>query len=203
MIKVYLVDDHQLFAECLTTSVNTSENIRIIRSFTTIDTCRQALTILQPDIILLDISMPDGNGVEFCREIITTYPTVKVIALTCHNEYSVIRQILDNGVCGYILKNISNKELLSAIEKVHQGECYICDEINTIISKHPLYRVYISSREKEILKLLINGNTSVEIAKQLFISTLTVKWHRKNLLVKFGVKNTSALISLAIKEKLV
>lgn len=203
MIDVYIADDHTMLVEGLTAAINSSENARVSHTFLTLADCRKRLASKQPDVLLLDISMPDGSGVEFCGEVVATYPLVKIIAITSHNEYSIARQMLDNGAQGYILKNSSSEELIEGIESVCRGKRYICDEINSIIKHGSANEVYLSPREKNILKLIVEGCTNSEIAERIFLSADTVSWYRKKLLVKLGVKNTASLVKLVVTERLV
>ncbi len=203
MIHVYLTDDHTLLVEGVTTALAQSDDIRITRSFSTLHDCRTALTTSQPDVLLLDISMPDGDGVAFCKEMVEQHPTLRVIALTVHDEYSLVKRVLDTGIAGYVLKNVTTDELADAIRHVHAGGRHVCDEIASLMRKRAATEVTLTSRETEVLRLLVDGYSSTRIAATLFISEKTVKWHRKNLLNKLGANNTSALVTMAIKKRLV
>ncbi len=203
MINIYLADDHTLLVEGMNATLNTSDRVRIVRSFSTLDACRRALTMEQPDILLLDISMPDGDGVAFCKELTETYPQMKVIALTMHDECALVSRVLKNGAKGYVLKSVSSERLLEAIEEVYHGKIHICQEIAAQLRKYETKAVHLTPREQRILKLLSEGCNSNQIAEQLFIDAVTVKWHRRNLLAKFGVNNTNLLIAKVIKEGLI
>lgn len=203
MINVYVTDDHVMLVEGLANAINESGIARVNKVFYTIGSCRKALVFERPDVLLLDISLPDGNGIDFCKEVHDLYPAVKIIAITSHEEYSIARQMLDNGASGYVLKNSSTEELLEAIGLVYKGECYLCDKIEQIIKRRSVNEIYLSSREKEVLKLIVEGYTNPEIAEKLFLSPLTIKGYRKNLLLKLGVKNTASLVHLVMTEKLI
>ncbi len=203
MIHVYLTDDHTLLVEGVTTALAQSDDIRITRSFSTLHDCRTALTTSLPDVLLLDISMPDGDGVAFCKEMAEQHPTLRVIALTVHDEYSLVKRVLDTGIAGYVLKNVTTDELADAIRHVHAGGRHVCDEIASLMRKRAATEVTLTSRETEVLRLLVDGYSSTRIAATLFISEKTVKWHRKNLLNKLGANNTSALVTMAINKRLV
>ncbi len=203
MIQAFLTDDHTLFVEGITACLNASGRVSITRSFGSIGDCRKALASELPDVLLLDLSMPDGDGVEFCREMTEAHPELKIIALTVHDECSVVKRAMENGAKGYVLKSASSAELIEAIEQVNMGETYLCREIVTLQRRNATNAVYLTAREREILKLLVEGHNSDQIASMLYISPLTVKWHRQNLLVKFDAQNTSTLIARAIKERLV
>ncbi len=163
---------------------------------------RVALTAELSDVLLLDISMPDGDGVAFCKELAEKYPSLKVVILTVHDEYSLVKRILECEVAGYVLKSITTEELAKTIRHVQEGKKHICAELISMIRKRSSTEVSLTEREEQILRLLTEGYNSGKIAKTLFISEKTVKWHRKNLLNKFGASNTSVMVSIAIKKKL-
>lgn len=201
-IDVNIVDDHAMFAEGLTEAINRSSAIHVSRSFTTLEACRQALTERRPDVLLLDIGMPDGSGAAFCQEVTAAYPKIKVIAVTIHDEYSIIRRTLDSGIHGYILKTASIPELTEAIKRVWQGEHYVSPDVESIIQQKAPKSVFLTAVEKNVLRLICDGLTNPEIAKQLRLSTETVNWYRKRLLAKYGVKNVVGLVTLVLNEKI-
>lgn len=201
-IDVNIVDDHIMVCQGLADAINRSDNIRVSRTFNTIEACRQTLQERRPDVLLLDISMPVGDGIDFCREVIAAYPKMKVIAVTIHDEYSVIQRMLDTGVHGYVLKYSSVEQLTEAIIRVWQGERYVCPEAQTIISQSQQRVVALTDVERNILRLICDGLPNPQIADRLSLSTETVNWYRKRLLAKFGVKNTVNLVSLVLKEKI-
>ncbi|HCO86479.1 MAG TPA: DNA-binding response regulator, partial [Arenibacter sp.] len=152
----------------------------------------------QPNIILLDINLPDISGIELCKEIKTKYPKIGIIGLSSYNQQSYINKIMDNGASGYVLKNATKEELLDAIETVMEGEKYLSDEAALIVKKNVGSKIpIITRREKEVLSLISEGLTNNQIATKLFISITTVDTHRKNLLAKFEAKNTATLIRMA------
>lgn len=201
-IDVNIVDDHAMFSEGLTEAINHSTSIHVSRSFTTLDACRQALRERRPDVLLLDIGMPDGSGAAFSQEIIADYPKIKVIAVTIHDEYSVIQRTLEAGIHGYLLKTSSILELLNAIQRVWQGEHYVSPTVETIIQQSEPHSVFLTTVERNVLRLICDGMTNPEIATKLCLSTETVNWYRKRLLSKYGVKNTVGLVTLVLNEKL-
>jgi len=151
----------------------------------------------QTDLILLDINLPDGNGIEFCVSIKQEFPKIGIIALSTFNQAGIINKMLENGADSYLLKNASSEELIEAIEKVSSGKKFLTPEIKKILSnnlssnyKTPVF----TKREKEVLALIAEGLTNQEIADKLFISQLTVISHRKSLLEKTESKNTAQLI---------
>jgi len=202
-IDTYIVDDHTMLNEGLTEALNRSPAIHVSRSFTTLEECRTALALRQPDILLLDISMPDGDGVDFCQWVARKYPKIRIVALTIHDEYSIIRRMINAGVNGYVLKSASVEELTKAICSVWKGQTYLSPCVANIIREGSVKSVILTNVEKNILRLICKGLTNPQIAQQLSLSHETIKWYRKRLLAKLNVKNTACLVTLAIKEHLI
>lgn len=199
-IDVYIADDHTMLNEGLTEAINHSETVHVSRSFTTLSECRSALAERCPDVLLLDISMPDGDGVDFCQWVVSKYPKVRIIAVTIHDEYGIVQRMLDSGVHGYVLKSAPIVELVSAIEQVWKGLRYVSPALEAILQRPGNKSVVLTKPEQDILRYLCEGYSNPEIAERLNLSTETIKWYRKRLLTKFGVKNTVSLVALAMKE---
>ena len=202
-IDVNIADDHVMVCEGLANAINRTGDIHVSRSFNTLEACRQALSSSRPDVLLLDISLPDGDGIAFCQEVIASYPKLKIIAATIHDEYSVIRRMLDVGVHGYVLKSSSIEQLIEAIHQVWQGERYLSPEVEAIIEQAQGHVVTLTEVERNILRMICDGMTNPQIAKILNLSTETINWYRKRLLSKFGVKNAVSLAALVIREKII
>lgn len=199
-IDVYIADDHTMFNEGVTEAFNRSTVIHVSHSFTTLAECRATLKVRQPDVLLLDISMPDGDSTAFCQWVMIEYPKIRIVAVTIHDEYRVIQRMLDSGVHGYVLKSAPIEELVTAIEQVWKGKHYISPAVEDIIRQSGSKAVVLTMPEEKILRFVCKGYSNPEIADSLHLSTETVKWYRKRLLAKFGVKNTVNLVALAIKE---
>ena len=202
-IDVNILDDHTMVCEGVADAINRSDVAHVSRTFNTIESCRQAFRERRPDVLLLDISIPDGDGAAFCQEVIQSCPKVKVVAVTIHDEYSVIRRFTDLGIHGYVLKSSTVDTLLEAIVSVWQGRRYISAEAETILRQGAAQAVSLTAVEQSILRLVCDGMTNPQIAAQLNLSTETVNWYRKRLLAKFGVNNTVSLVRQALKEQLV
>ena len=199
-IEVYIADDHTMFTAGLVDVVNRGEKVNISRTFGTIAACKQALALHRPAVLLLDISMSDGNGSDFCKWLLAEYPDLKILAITSHDEYSIIRRMLESGAHGYLLKTSSIDELTDAVETIVQGESYISREVEKIIKQGKANEIIISAIEKNILRHICDGRTNPEIANALNLSTETVNWYRKRLLAKFGANNTATLVATIIKN---
>lgn len=152
---------------------------------------------IQPDVILLDINLPDKNGMDICKEIKSKYSSIKIIALSTFNQDSYINNMLDNGANGYLLKNATKQEMLKAIDTVLRHKQYLAREVSDILKDSSHQKPILTRREKEVLRLVAEGLTSAEIGKILYISTTTVDTHRKHLLEKLKVNNTAILIKTA------
>jgi DNA-binding NarL/FixJ family response regulator len=155
------------------------------------------------DVILMDINLPDMSGLDLCKHIKLTYPGIAIIALSTLNQGSYIKQVIENGANGYLLKNADKEEILQAIATVQKGNTFFSFEAGktykAAIEKNTGLPV-LSKREKEILKLIADGLTNIEISRQLFISIDTVDTHRKNLYTKLKVNNIALLIRRAIEN---
>ncbi len=166
--------------------------------------CLAYLNNQQPDIILMDISMPGQSGIDLCKEVKEKYPSVFIIGLSTFNQQSFIQKMMDNGASGYVLKNATQEELMEGIETVMKGRTYLSIEAAQSLQKNSNGEMpVLTRREKEVLELIAGGMTNPEIATKLFISVTTVDTHRKNLLAKFDVKNTALLIKLAVQMELI
>lgn len=176
-------------------------------------TAAEALTILattEPDIILLDISLPDMDGLQLCEKIRAAHKKVKIIGLTSTNEAGIITGLLQRGGNGYLLKNMERADLLEAIETVLKGKVYLSAAANDkVLEQFQRGKaatddtVTLTRREKEILQLLADGLKGPQIAEKLFLSPLTVETHRKNLLRKFNAHSVQLLLKTARDHKLI
>lgn len=203
LIDVYIADDHQMVCEGLSELINNSGKAHVSRTFNTLEACKQALEERRPDVLLLDLSMPDGDGVAFCQQIVSSYPNVRVVAVTIHDEYSIIQRMMECGAHGYVLKSSPVEELIEAIVSVWQKQQYVSPQVEAILQKGRSSGVVLTDVETHILRLLCNGMTNPEIASEIHLSIETVSWYRKRLLAKFGMKNTVSLVRLAVEQKLV
>jgi DNA-binding NarL/FixJ family response regulator len=206
MIRVYIVDDHYIVIEGLKSLLLSEKDIEVVGDAMNADDCLRYFLLNKADIILMDINMPGKDGVQLCKEIKTLYPDVMVLALSTYNQDSYIRQMMDNGASGYILKNTDKEELIEAIHAIYRGRTFLSFEVSQVIKSQTQQNSQLpilTRREKEVLALVADGLTTLEIAQKLYISETTVNSHRRNLLDKINAKNTAALIRFAIDNKLV
>ena len=208
MIRVLIIDDHPLVLDGVKTMLKGEATVKIVG---TCKTAAEALAFLshqEPDIILLDISLPDMNGLELCEKIRLTRRQAKIIGLTSTNEAGIITGLLQRGGNGYLLKNMERAELLEAIRTAMNGKIYLSKAANDKVLEqfqHPKKssdNFLLTRREKEILLLLADGLKGPQIAEKLFLSPLTVETHRKNLFKKFNANSVQLLIKIAHENKL-
>jgi DNA-binding NarL/FixJ family response regulator len=203
-IEVLIVDDHPLVLEGIKTLLADSEEVSIKGSASNAFDAIAFLKLNTVDIVLLDINLPNINGIELCKRITNSYPDIKCIALSTFSEKSYITRMFQNGAKGYLLKNSKKEEIVEAITKVYNGGQYmnIYEDMPTNeLSGKP--KPFLTPREKEVLLLISEGMTNQQIAEKLFVSVLTVNSHRTNLLAKFEVSNTALLIKAAIQQGLI
>lgn len=202
-IKVFITDDHYMVIEGIRSLLQNEPTIDWMGHATNAASCLAFLERQLPDVLLLDINLPDTSGIELCKIIKQRFPSVFVLGLSTFNQQSFIAKMMDHGASGYLLKNATQAELLEAIQIVIKGKTYLSEEAADVLRKASDEDVpVITQREKEVLMLIADGLTNAAIADHLFISILTVETHRKNLLAKFEVKNTASLIKTAAKLNL-
>jgi DNA-binding NarL/FixJ family response regulator len=203
-IKVFIVDDHYMVIEGIQSLLKNEKEIEWMGHAMTAGSCLGFLKTRQPDVIFMDINLPDKSGIELCKEVKELYPSVFIIGLSTFNQQSFIAKMMENGASGYVLKNATKEELLFAIQTVFRGRIFLSHEAAMIADKKPDSDLpVLTRREKEVLELIADGMTSHEIAEKLFLSPATVETHRKNLLAKFEAKNVASMIRQAAKMKLI
>jgi len=202
MISILIVDDHPVVAEGIRKLIQDSQTANVIGVAGTAKSCLDFLRWEKPDVILLDIGLPDMSGIELCKAIKVRDASLKVLALTTFNERSTVVNMMKSGADGYVLKNSDTEEIIEAITVVFKGGKYICDSADALLKETTSNELLLTNREKEVLKLIAEGFTNQEIAEKLFISPLTVDSHRKNLITKLEARNTASLIKIALDKGL-
>ncbi|WP_413512975.1 response regulator [Myroides odoratus] len=199
-----IVDDHPMILEGIK-SLLSHANFQLF-TFTKGTALLDFIQSNPVDIVLLDIILSDGNGLDFCKSIKQQFPTLIVLGLSNQTERSIIFRFLENGANGYILKNADPEEILEGIEKAIQGDLILSKEVQEIILRSTPLSFEIpklTKREHQILQAIAQGDTSAVIAQNLFISLVTVETHRRNLLQKFKAKNMIELVKIATENKLI
>ena len=211
-LKIYIVDDHKLFREGLKLLLSNQEFVRHIYEASNGKEFIENLSFVDCDIVLMDIEMPEMNGIEATGAALRVKPGLKVIVLSMYGDEQYYYKMVDAGVKGFVLKNSGIEKVIEAIHRVAAGENYFSEELLVNILNHmreggkPEPEVpdnEISGRELEILYHVCLGLSNQEIADKLFISKRTVDKHRANLLSKTGCRNTAALVMYAIKNKMI
>jgi DNA-binding NarL/FixJ family response regulator len=213
-IRVLVADDHDIVRYGICSVLNSSRDVEVIGEASTGQEAFEKYEQLLPDVILLDISMPDMNGIDATRTITSKYPGAKVLILTMHLNEEYLNQVLNAGAIGYLLKNADIEEMLSGIRSVAEGRQVFSGDIAKLMTEKyirsaqigyegkPVGKPRLTRRETEILQQIAEGKTSQEIAEILFISPRTVDTHRANLIQKLGVKNSAGLVRYAIEQNL-
>jgi DNA-binding NarL/FixJ family response regulator len=208
IIKIILTDDHPLILEGMAKLIAAQEHMEIAGQYDSGAALIEGLAVQQPlpDILLLDISLPDITGNELVRLIRKQYPAVKIIALTSMDVPYQIKDMMKRGCSGYLLKTSAPSVIIEAIERVCQGEEYLAPGLKERMLEvqiHGHKNRALTNREQQILTLICNGETNTHIAKQLFVSLRTVENHRYALYEKFGVSNTAGLVKVALQQGLI
>jgi two-component system response regulator NreC len=209
-IRIILADDHAILRHGLGKLIQQEENMEIIAQtgdgHSTIELTRE----LSPDIIIMDIGMPDLNGIDATRKITRDFPNVKIIGLSMHSGKKFISEMLKAGASGYLLKDCAFEELITAIKTVSEGKTYLSPSISDVIVENYIRPSdeqnsafsLLSQREREVLQLLAEGKTTKQIGMTLYISSKTVEGHRLRIMSKLKIDNVANLTKYAIREGL-
>jgi two-component system, NarL family, response regulator NreC len=212
-IRVVVVDDHTLIRQGIVGLLASEPEIEVVGEAGTARDAVDLVGALKPDVVLMDISMPGGTGLEATREIRAGWPDVRIVILTMHDRDDYLHEALRAGALGYVLKGADVQELLQAVRTAARGEVYIYpnaakalidDYIRSLQGggeRDPYDR--LSDREREVLRLIAQGKTSAEIAASLTLSPHTVQSHRDHLMTKLDLHSTAALIHYAITKGLI
>lgn len=219
MIRILIADDHKLVREGIkTVLMQLASDVEIIGEAATGNELMSFLETTPADVVLMDIDMPQGNGIETTRQLSVLFPEVKVVMLTMADHEKLVKESLEAGAKGYVLKTAGSKELLQAIRAVAEGEEYFSAELTKLLlhKEGNIKRVSasglaigqtlpipLSRKELEVLQMIAQGHTNAQIADMTFTSKRTVESHRQNLLQKTGCNNTATLIRYAIGQGLV
>ena len=201
-LKIFIADDHQLLIDGLTSFFKELDGFEVIGHANDGLVLLQEIATKVPDIILLDLNMPKMDGMATLKNIKANYPNIKVIIISNYHQSQLIKETKALGANGYVLKNGSKSDLLSAIETVNSGKMYFPEEEektnnNSVFADEFMKKHQLTKREVEIIRLVCQELNSKEIAEKLFIAEFTVNTHRRNILSKLGMKNTPALINFA------
>jgi DNA-binding NarL/FixJ family response regulator len=209
-ISVFIADDHTVVRDGLRLLIETQSDMKVVSEASNGREAARQVLHTNPDVVIMDLAMPELNGVEATRQIRENCPATKVIILSMHSSSEHIFQALKAGAHGYLLKESAGMEVISAIRVVHSGKRYLSEKIgDQMIDEYihnreivetgsPLSK--LSTREREILQLVVEGRSSIEIAQTLFISPKTVETYRSRLMQKLGINDLPGLIKFAIQH---
>ncbi len=211
-IKVILADDHRIMREGLRSLLEKEPDIEVVAEADNGRTAVQQVQELSPDIVIMDVSMQDLNGIEATRQIIARYPDVKVLALSMHSDKTYVAGILSAGASGYLLKDSAFDELAEALRVVISGQFYLSSRVAAIVTKDyvrhlsgasgPSTHSILTAREREVLQLLAEGKSKKQVALQLNMSVKTVETHRQKIMEKLDIYSIAELTKYAIREGL-
>ncbi len=206
-IRVLLVDDHRIVLEGLRVLLAPLPHVTVVGSATTAAEARELARRHHPHVVLLDLNLPDGSGIDVCQQLLAEQPALRVVALTTLNKRSYLTRMIQAGAAGYVLKNALPEELAEALVKVCAGKTFFSEEMQQLLLQAETPAIpaapSLTRREKEVLGCIAEGLTSQQMADKLFVSYLTIETHRRNLLTKFKVHNTVMLIKQATQHGLV
>lgn len=210
-IKVLIADDHQLFREGLVNLLSSAPEIEVIAQAKDGKDAVEKTLKLNPEIVLIDIGMPQMNGIEATKMLKEKLPDLKIIAVSMHSDKQYVKGILEAGADGYLLKNCTYQQLTDAILSVHSGKKILSEDITELVIKGYLDPIKpdaeglneLSEREMEILKLIAEGKSTREISDKLFISVKTVGTHKQHILSKLDLKTNTDIIKFALKHGLI
>jgi DNA-binding NarL/FixJ family response regulator len=210
-VRILLADDHQIMREGLKALLARHSSVEVIaeaeNGIETLSIARQE----KPDVIIMDIAMPDINGIEVTRQLKSESADIKVIALSMHSDRRFVSEILKAGASAYVLKQAAFEDLEKAIKAVMSNRTFLSDDIlESVVSdyvsglNHSEYDAYrqLSDRERQVLQLLAEGNSTKEIAFKLNVSVKTIETHRQNIMNKLGIRTLAGLTKFAVKEGL-
>ncbi|MBN1951582.1 MAG: response regulator transcription factor [Bacteroidales bacterium] len=213
-LTLFITDDHKIIRDGIKSMLVAHRYIRVTGESGTGQELLDQLKERQPDILILDLVLPDISGVELTRQISKLYPDIRILILTAEMDESTIIETIKNGASGFLNKDISGREFVDAIKRIAEGECYFGQRISGIIYQSYMNKIQnpasvpsvtetLSEREKEIISLLSEGMSFKEVGERLFISPRTVENHKNNILEKLSLRNTIELVKFAIKHGII
>ncbi len=210
-IKVLLVDDHQIVRDGIRNLLEKEPDIEVVGQAEDGREAMRLMRDLAPEVVIMDIVMPDLNGIEATHQILNEYPDTKIIALSMHSDRRFVAKMLAAGASGYMLKNCAFSELIRAIHIVKDNQAYLSPGIAEIVTKEYVRHLseanfsnpsVLTEREREVLQLLAEGRSTREVALRLHVSVKTVETHRRQIMRKLNINSLAELIKYAVREGL-
>ncbi|WP_035467688.1 response regulator [Algoriphagus mannitolivorans] len=205
-MKILLLDDHKILLDGLKFLILGQQEVESVEAVSTVEEAMQKLDSFRPDLIVSDISVPKEGGIVFAKKVKASFPDIKVIFLSMHEEPYMVKEALSTGAEGYVLKKAAHEELLKAIKDVAEGGMFFSAEIQKILIRRmafPEDEKILTAREKEVLELIFEELSNKEIGERLFISERTVETHRKNLYTKTKTNTVVGLLKFALENNLI
>jgi DNA-binding NarL/FixJ family response regulator len=210
-IRVLLVDDHEIMREGMSALLRKCEDVEIVGQAADGRVAVDLVNEMNPDIVIMDIGMPNLNGIEASRQMIEQHPALKILALSAHSDGTIVAKMIKAGACGYMLKESAFSELQEGIATMLDGRTFLCSRISKIVFSDYINMITnpkwadgdgLSGREREVLQLVAEGHTTKDIAKSLNLSPKTVDSHREHIMEKLGIRNVAGLTKYALREGL-
>ncbi|MDZ7772263.1 MAG: response regulator transcription factor [Balneolaceae bacterium] len=208
-IRILIADDHEIIRFGISTHLSSAEDMDVVGEASSGEECLTLFKETQPDVCLIDITMPGMNGLESARAMREIDRKCRMAILSMHLDSDLLAEALQSDIHGYLLKSIDREQLLHCVRVVHNGQHVFSKEVFQLMSRAFASQKFrfgklksdITDREREVLKLIVRGMTSLKMARELNISPRTIETHRSNLLKKLGVKNTAELVRMALENQ--
>lgn len=208
-IRIVVADDHPMVREGLKVSLESEDGLTVVADVNNGQEALDAAAELNPDVVMLDISMPVMNGMEACAEFKKRYPDIRILMITMHDDREYILKVVQSGAAGYVLKDVAAEELILAVQTVHQGGTYFSSSVaKTLFTDFSEAQTrqsndVLSRREEDVLALLADGLGNKEIARELNISVRTVEAHRLKIKQKLNISTSAGLIRYALDNSII
>ncbi len=211
MKKVIIADDHKIIRDGLKSLISQHSDLQVVAEAGDGRHAVELVRKLRPDVVIMDVNMPELNGIDATRQIVAEFPDTRVIALSMHSDRRFVNAMLKAGASGYLLKDCAFEEIIRAIKTVLNGQMYLSATITSQVVDDLITKktddgesmlVVLSDREREALQLLAEGNSTKEIASAMNVSVKTIESHRKNIMDKLDLRSVAALTKFAIREGL-
>lgn len=207
--RVLLVDDHEIMREGMSALLRKNTGYEVVGQAADGRKALELVTQLQPDIVIMDIGMPNLNGIDATRQILAQNPKIKVMALSTHSEGTIVAKMIKSGATGYMLKESAFEELIDGLDVMLTGKTFLCTKISKVVFSDYVNIITnpkwvdgdgLSSREREVLQLVAEGHTTKAIAQMLHLSPKTIDSHREHIMEKLSIRNIAGLTKYAIRE---